>query len=171
MSGGPALAPIIVTTDRVRLRDTRFTPAVSGAPAGSAFNVGTLPALFTAAGISQIQVQTSSQTNFENANGVEDLAVATLFLCGDCCSSVSRTRCSLPTRFASARPIRALKAWASPSVRGGPHRCRTTVICTACADLVCYFLAERTFGVCTLAVQQRASPEAPHPNSSSDSQS
>jgi hypothetical protein len=74
MTGGPAPAAITITTDRVRLRDTRFTATVSGAPAGNNFNVGGLPGLFTAAGISQIQVQTSSQTNFENVSGVSGLA-------------------------------------------------------------------------------------------------
>lgn len=74
MTGGPAPAAISVTTDRVRLRSTRFTASVSGAPTGSTFNVGGLPSLFIAAGISQIQVQTSSQTNFENVNGVSGLA-------------------------------------------------------------------------------------------------
>jgi len=74
MTGGPAPAAITITTDRVRLRDTRFTATVSGAPAGSSFNVGGLPGLFASAGISQIQVQTSSQTNFENVNGVSGLA-------------------------------------------------------------------------------------------------
>jgi hypothetical protein len=74
MTGGPAPAAITVTTDRVRLRDTRFTATVSGAPAGSNFNVGGLPGLFTATGISRIQVQTSSQTNFENVSGVNGLA-------------------------------------------------------------------------------------------------
>ena len=74
MTGGPAPAAITVTTDRVRLRDTRFTATVSGAPSGSNFSVGGLPGLFTAAGVSQIQVQTSSQTNFENVSGVSSLA-------------------------------------------------------------------------------------------------
>jgi Domain of unknown function (DUF5666) len=74
MTGGPAPAAITITTDRVRLRDTRFTATVSGAPAGNNFNVGGLPGLFTAAGISQIQVQTSSQTNFDNVGGVSGLA-------------------------------------------------------------------------------------------------
>jgi len=74
MTGGPAPAAIIITTDRVRLRDTRFTATVSGAPAGSNFNVGSLPGLFIAAGVSQVQVQTSSQTNFENVSGVSGLA-------------------------------------------------------------------------------------------------
>lgn len=74
MTGGPAPAAITITTDRVRLRDTRFTATVSGAPAGSSFNVGGLPGLFTVAGVSQIQVQTSSQTNFENVSGVTGLA-------------------------------------------------------------------------------------------------
>jgi len=74
MTGGPAPAAIIITTDRVRLRDTSFTATVSGAPSGNNFNVGGLPGLFTAAGISQIQVQTSSQTNFDNVTGVSGLA-------------------------------------------------------------------------------------------------
>jgi len=74
MTGGPAPAAITTATDRVRLRDTRFTATVSGAPSGSNFNVGGLPGLFTAAGISQIQVQTSSQTNFDNVSGVSGLA-------------------------------------------------------------------------------------------------
>jgi hypothetical protein len=77
MTGGPAPAAITITTDRVRLRDTRFTATVSGAPTGSNFNVGGLPGLFTSAGISQIQVQTSSQTNFENVSGVSGLANGT----------------------------------------------------------------------------------------------
>jgi uncharacterized protein DUF5666/uncharacterized protein DUF4382 len=74
MTGGPAPAAITITTDRVRLRDTRLTATVSGAPSGSSFNVGGLPSLFTSAGISQIQVQTSSQTNFDNVAGVSGLA-------------------------------------------------------------------------------------------------
>jgi hypothetical protein len=74
IAGGPAPAAITITTDRIRLRGTRFTATVSGAPAGSNFNVGGLPSLFTIAGVSQIQVQTSSQTNFENVSGVSGLA-------------------------------------------------------------------------------------------------
>jgi uncharacterized protein DUF5666 len=74
MTGGPVPAAITITTDRVRLRDTRFTATVSGAPSGNNFNVVGLPGLFTAAGISQIQVQTSSQTNFENVSGFSGLA-------------------------------------------------------------------------------------------------
>ena len=74
MTGGPAPAAITVTTDRVRLRDTRFTATVSGAPVGSNFNVSSLPSLFTSNGVTTIQVQTSSQTNFENVSGVSGLA-------------------------------------------------------------------------------------------------
>lgn len=71
LSAGP---PITIATDRVRLRMTRFTATESGAPSGSNFNVASLPGLFTGAGITQIQVQTSSQTNFENVIGIADLA-------------------------------------------------------------------------------------------------
>src|SRR5262249_32892786 len=74
MTGGPAPATITITTDRVRLRDTRFTATVSGAPTGSNFNVAGLPGLFVTAGVAQIQVQTSSQTNFDNVSGVSGLA-------------------------------------------------------------------------------------------------
>lgn len=74
MTGGPTPAAITITTDRVRLRDTSFTATVSGAPSGNNFNVGGLPGLFTSAGISQIQIQTSSQTNFDNVSGVSGLA-------------------------------------------------------------------------------------------------
>jgi hypothetical protein len=74
MTGGPTPAAIAITTDRVRLRDTSFTATVSGAPSGNNFNVGGLPGLFTSAGISQIQIQTSSQTNFDNVSGVSGLA-------------------------------------------------------------------------------------------------
>jgi hypothetical protein len=74
MSGGPTPAPITVTTDRVRLRMTRFTATVSGSVSGSNFNVGNLPGIFTSAGVSLIQVQTSSDTEFENVANVTSLA-------------------------------------------------------------------------------------------------
>ncbi|HXJ45861.1 MAG TPA: DUF5666 domain-containing protein [Candidatus Dormibacteraeota bacterium] len=73
-SGGPAPAAIMVTTDRVRLRMTQFTATVSGSVAGNNFNVGTLPGIFTSAGVTSIQVQTSSNTNFENVSGASGLA-------------------------------------------------------------------------------------------------
>jgi hypothetical protein len=77
MSGGPAPAAITITTDRVRLRRTSFTATVSGAPSGANFNVANLPGVFTAAGIAAVQVQTSSQTNFENVSGVGSLTDGT----------------------------------------------------------------------------------------------
>ncbi len=73
-SGGPTPAPITVATDRVRLRMTRFTATVSGSVSGSNFNVGGLPGIFTANGVTLIQVQTSSSTNFENVSGASGLA-------------------------------------------------------------------------------------------------
>ena len=73
-SGGPAPAAIVATTDRVRLRMTQFTATVSGPVAGNNFNVGTLPGIFTSAGVTSIQVQTSSNTNFENVSGASGLA-------------------------------------------------------------------------------------------------
>jgi hypothetical protein len=73
MTGGPAPAAIAVTTDRVRLRDTRFTATVSGAVNGNNFNIVGLPGLLTGAGINAIQAQTSSETNFENASAISAL--------------------------------------------------------------------------------------------------
>src|SRR5713101_4925561 len=66
--------PITVTANRVRLRMTQFTANVSGAPVPPNFIVGSLPSLFTGAGISSIQVMTSSQTDFEGVTGVSGLA-------------------------------------------------------------------------------------------------
>lgn len=77
MTGGPAPAAITVTTDRVRLRATRLTATVSGAPSGSNLNIANLPGLFAANGITLIQVQTSSKTNFEDANGLSSLVDGT----------------------------------------------------------------------------------------------
>lgn len=66
--------PVSVTTDRVRLRMTQLTANVSGAPVPPNFMVANLPTLFTSAGISSIQVDTSSATDFENVAGVSGLA-------------------------------------------------------------------------------------------------
>lgn len=62
-----------VDTDRVRLRGTRFTATVASVTPPN-FVVNGLPGLFTAQGISQIQVQTSSQTDFDNVANVNSLA-------------------------------------------------------------------------------------------------
>lgn len=70
-SPGP---PVMVTADRVRLRMTQFTANVSGAPAPPNFMVGNLPSLFTGAGITAIEVDTSSATDFDNVAGVSSLA-------------------------------------------------------------------------------------------------
>ena len=74
MTGGPAPVPITVATDRVRLRMTRFTATISGSVSGSNFNVGSLPGVFTANGVTLIQVQTSSSTEFENVASASGLA-------------------------------------------------------------------------------------------------
>src|SRR5690349_8164808 len=70
-SPGP---PVMVTADRVRLRMTQFTANVSGAPAPPNFMVGNLPSLFTGAGLTAIEVDTSSATDFDNVAGVSSLA-------------------------------------------------------------------------------------------------
>jgi predicted component of type VI protein secretion system len=66
--------PISVTADRVRLRMTQLTANVSGAPTPPTFMLGNLPSLFTGAGITSIQVDTSSETDFDNVAGVSGLA-------------------------------------------------------------------------------------------------
>ena len=66
--------PITVTANRVRLRMTQFTANVSGAPAPPNFTVNNLPALFTTAGITSIQVQTSDKTDFHGVSDVSGLA-------------------------------------------------------------------------------------------------
>jgi len=71
ITAGP---PIAVTTNRVRLRKTQLTASVTGAPAAPNFVVGSLPGLFTSAGITTIGVQTSSSTDFEGVSGVSGLA-------------------------------------------------------------------------------------------------
>lgn len=62
-----------VNTDRVRLRMSRFTATVASVAVPN-FIVNGLPSLFTSAGVSQIQVQTSPQTEFEGVSGVSSLA-------------------------------------------------------------------------------------------------
>jgi len=75
---GSSSSGTAINTDRVRLRGTRFTAKVAGAPAPPNFNIGGtsgLPSLFTAAGITQIQVQTQAATEFEGGiTGVTGLA-------------------------------------------------------------------------------------------------
>ena len=69
---GPG-SPTIVTENRVELRSSRFTATVSTLN-GTTFVVNKLPTIFTANGITQIVVQTSALTEFENVNGVNGLA-------------------------------------------------------------------------------------------------
>lgn len=67
---------ILVQTDRVRLRMSQFTARVRSKN-GDNFNVDNLPSLFTGANpaITEIQVRTSSQTEFEGGSGVAALSV------------------------------------------------------------------------------------------------
>jgi len=59
------LQPNFIVADRVQLRMSRFTATVLGTPSGNSFNANNLPSLLTATGITQISVQTSTQTQFE----------------------------------------------------------------------------------------------------------
>ncbi len=68
VTAGP---PVSFTADRVRLRMSRFTAAVSGAVAPPNFTVGSLPSVFTA---TTVHVQTQSATQFEGVAGVTGLA-------------------------------------------------------------------------------------------------
>lgn len=72
-NGVPAGFPLAMTTDRVRLRMSQFTATVSAAPAPANFSLTNLPGVFTNAGVTSIQVQTSSKTDFQGASGVNAL--------------------------------------------------------------------------------------------------
>ena len=63
-----------VTTDRVKLHTSQFTGTVASVNDPN-FAVNSLPALFTSNGMNQVQVQTSSATEFEGISGVSSLAV------------------------------------------------------------------------------------------------
>ena len=58
-----------IVTDRVRLQTSQFTAKVKST-SGSVFIVNNLPDLFTTAGITEIEVRTSSQTEFDKVSGV-----------------------------------------------------------------------------------------------------
>jgi hypothetical protein len=66
--------PFMVTSDRVQLRMTQFTASVKAdSIVPPDFTVDSLPALFTGAGITSIQVQTSSQTDFGGIGSLSSL--------------------------------------------------------------------------------------------------
>ena len=72
---GPSAGAITITTDRVRLRFSQFTATVLSV-SGSNFTVNNLPPRFAAATptpITQIQVNTSSKTEFEGVSGAGSL--------------------------------------------------------------------------------------------------
>lgn len=65
---------ISVATDHVRLHRTHVTATIQGI-SGANLTLTNLPSFFTSAGITQIQVQTSSSTQFEDGlSGVSGLA-------------------------------------------------------------------------------------------------
>jgi hypothetical protein len=67
-----------VNADRVRLRASRFTATITGTVSAGGFTVNGLPSLFTSAGITQIQVQVSSQTEFEGVSGISGLVATNM---------------------------------------------------------------------------------------------
>ncbi len=66
--------PPFITADQIKLRGSRFTAMVVGTPSGTTFNLNTLPTLFVVNGITQVQVQTSTLTEFQGVAGVSGLA-------------------------------------------------------------------------------------------------
>jgi hypothetical protein len=64
--------PVTIMTDRVRLRTSQIMGTVASVSAPN-FTINNLSGLFTMAGITQIQVDTSSGTNFDGVNGVASL--------------------------------------------------------------------------------------------------
>jgi hypothetical protein len=70
VNAGP---PITVSSNRVRLRFTQLTANLLGAPVPPNFTLGTLPPLFTNAGITSIHVQTSSDTHLEGVIALNGL--------------------------------------------------------------------------------------------------
>lgn len=66
--------PIVVSTDRVRLRVSRFTASVASVTPPGLFNVNNLPQLFQTAGVTQVQAQVVAQTRFEGVTDINGLA-------------------------------------------------------------------------------------------------
>jgi hypothetical protein len=64
-----------ITTSRLRLRMSQFTAPVASVAAPN-FVVNGLPSLFISNGVNQLQVQTSSRTEFEAVTGVTALKVS-----------------------------------------------------------------------------------------------
>jgi hypothetical protein len=114
----PRRSIVTLTTDRVRLQlqATRLTAAVSGAPSGSNFNIGNLPGLFTANGITLIQVQTSSKTNFENASDLSGFVDGTSVSVRGLLSAAPRLRYSSRTKLGSAEPQKVVTRCLSSTV-------------------------------------------------------
>jgi hypothetical protein len=69
--------PIVVSTNRVRLRMSRFTATVLSVT-GDTFVVFNLPPLFAGAGVTNIQVQTGTRTEFEGVSGVSGLSAGNI---------------------------------------------------------------------------------------------
>lgn len=65
---------ISLTTDHVRLHRTHVTASIASIT-GANLTLTNLPSFFTAAGITQIHVQTSSQTNFDSVQDITGLSV------------------------------------------------------------------------------------------------
>lgn len=72
----PTGTPPVIDTDKVKLKRSQFTAKVKAKLNSTDFTVDNLPGLF--AGVAQIEVRTSSQTDFDNTTGVAALAVGDL---------------------------------------------------------------------------------------------
>jgi Domain of unknown function (DUF5666)/Domain of unknown function (DUF4382) len=73
VSRGSDSSGTAIVADRVRLQTSQFTAHVESV-SDSSFLVNNLPDLFTAAGITEIQVRTSSGTEFDDVSGVSALS-------------------------------------------------------------------------------------------------
>ena len=66
--------PIVVSTDRVRLRVSRFTASVGSVTPPTLFDVNNLPQLFQTALVTQVQALVVPQTRFDGVTDINSLA-------------------------------------------------------------------------------------------------
>jgi hypothetical protein len=78
MSAGPNPPAIVLSADSVTLEPTEITGTVEAVMAQATppnFDLGALPPLFTKAGISQLEVEPVTGTEFENVSGLSGLSM------------------------------------------------------------------------------------------------
>ena len=85
-------------------------------------NIGNLPGLFTANGITLIRVQTSSKTSFENASDLSGFVDGTSVLVRGFLSAAPRLRYSSRTKLGSAEPEKEVRALSGLDARPSPDK-------------------------------------------------